>query len=56
MNVVRLYNKAGYQVETVLMDMEFNKIKAILPQFNINTSAAWEHVAEKEQKIRVLKE
>ena len=40
MNVVRLYKKAGYEVETVLMDMEFDKIKGILPQFNINTSTA----------------
>ena len=38
------------------MDMEFDKIKAIFPQFNINTNTAWEHVAEVQQKIRVLKE
>ena len=41
-NVIKLYGKAGYEVEMVIMDMEFNKMKTILPQLNINTSAAWE--------------
>ena len=56
MNVRGLYNKAGYEVETVFMNMEFDKIKGILLQFDINTNAAQEHMAEVDQKIRVLKE
>ena len=30
-HVVELYQRAGYDVETILMDMEFDKIKTILP-------------------------
>ena len=36
--------------------MDFDKIKAILLQLNINSSAAGEHVAEVERHIRLLKD
>ena len=55
-HVVELYRRAGYHVETILMDMEFDKIKTILPQLNINTTAAREHVTEVERCIREIKE
>ena len=45
--VVELYRRAGYNVETVLIEMEFDKIKTILVQLNINTTAAQEHVADR---------
>ena len=38
------------------MDMEFVKIKTILLQLNINTTATQEHVEEIERCIRVIKE
>ena len=41
MNVVRLYGKAGYEIKAVIMDMEFEKIKTILPELNISINAAW---------------
>ena len=56
MNVVKPYTRAGYEVETLFMDMEFDKLKAILTNWNINTSAAREHVAELERWIRVIEE
>ena len=38
------------------MDMEFEKLKPLLPMVNINISTAIEHVSEVEQKIRTVKE
>ena len=55
-HVVELYRRAGYYVETIVMDMEFDKIETILPQLNINTTAAREHVTEVERCIREIKE
>ena len=56
MNVTKLYGKACYEGETVIMDMEFDKIKTILQHLSSNTTAAQEHVTEVEQNIWVLKE
>ncbi len=38
------------------MDMEFEKLKTMMPHVALNTTAAREHVREVEQKIRVIKE
>jgi hypothetical protein len=38
------------------MDYKFEKVCAHVPGFNINTTAAVEHVREIEQKLRVVKE
>ena len=38
------------------MDMEIDKLVAEMPYVVINTSAAQEHVAEVERRIRVVKE
>ena len=38
------------------MDMEFDKIKDLIPMINVNISATNEHVAEGEQRIRTTKE
>ena len=38
------------------MDMEFNKVIPEMPQFNINTTAASENVAEIKRRIRIIKE
>ena len=38
------------------MDMEFNKVIPELPEVNINTSTASEHVSEVERHIRIIKE
>jgi hypothetical protein len=38
------------------MDMEFEKLRTMMPHVALNTTAAREHVVEVEQKIRVIKE
>ena len=47
--VLQLYHKAGFIIQTVLMDVEFDILKPLLPMVNINTNAPNEHVAEVEQ-------
>ena len=54
--VITLYATAGFQVQTVLMDMEFQPLQQLLPNIVVNTTAANEHVAEIERRIRVVKE
>ena len=55
-HVVQIYSKAGFAVQTALMDMEFKKLKDKMPNMVINTIAAREHMGEIERKIRVIKE
>ena len=55
--VMQLYGRAGMVVQTVLMDMEFDKtIDELSDRTVVNTSAAREHVAEIERQIRTAKE
>jgi hypothetical protein len=54
--VVRIHGKAGFIVQTSLMDMEFEKLENLLPGITLNTTAAQEHVGEIVRKIRVIKE
>ena len=46
--IIALYSRAGFTIQTILMDMEFNKVIPELPEVIINTSVASEHVAEVE--------
>ena len=54
--VLRVYYRAGFTVRYMLMDGEFEKVKAELPSIVCNTTAAKEHVAEAERHIRSVKE
>jgi hypothetical protein len=54
--VIRIYGKAGFIVQTSMMNMEFKKLRDLLPNVAPNTTAAQEHVGEIERKIRVIKE
>ena len=45
-----------FHVQTILMDMEFDKIKDLIPMINVNISATNEHVVEVEQRIRTIEE
>jgi hypothetical protein len=38
------------------MDMDFEKLRTMMPHVALNTTAAREHVGEVERKIRVIKE
>ncbi len=51
-----IYMTAGFVIQTALMDMEFEKLRTMMPHRALNTMAAHEHVGEVEQKIRVIKE
>jgi hypothetical protein len=54
--VFRIYGTAGFIVQVAMMDMEFEKLKDMLPNVTLNTTAAREHIGEIERKIRVIKE
>jgi hypothetical protein len=43
-------------VQSTMMDMEYDKLKNLLPHVALNTTAAREHVGEIKQKIRVIKD
>ncbi len=49
--VIRVYGVAGFIVQVALMDMEFEKLKDVLPNIMINTTAAREHVGDIKRKI-----
>ena len=53
--IIILYSRAGFVIQTILMDMDFNKVAPELPKVIINMSAASEHVAEVGRTIRVVK-
>ena len=54
--VIKVYIRGGFIVQTMMMDMEFEKLVDLLHNVTINTTAAREHIGEIERKIRVIKE
>jgi hypothetical protein len=54
--VVRIYGKAGFIVQTSMMDLEFENLENKLRRITLNTTAMGEHVGEIERKISVKKE
>jgi hypothetical protein len=54
--VFRIYGTAGFVVQVAMMDMEFEKLRDMLQNVTLNTTAACEHVGEIKWKIRVIKE
>jgi hypothetical protein len=54
---MQLYSRDGIIVQTILMDMEFNKtVEPSMGDVTVNTSAAQEHVAQIKRSIRTVKE
>ena len=51
-----LYSQGGFQVEAVLIENEFKKLRNLMPIFVVNTTAAKEHVPEVKQHIQLIKE
>ena len=41
--IVRVYARAGFTVQTILMDIEFEKVRDHVPMLDVNTPAASEH-------------
>ena len=54
--IIRVYARAGFTIQTILMDNEFEKVRDHILDATMNTPAASEHVGEIERKIRVIKE
>ncbi len=54
--VLHVYGRGGFNVRTILMDGEFEKIKGLLHNVECNTTAAKEHMSEAKQMIRTIKE
>eukprot|EP00804_Cyclotella_cryptica_P031059 CCRYP_015979-RA/>CCRYP_015979-RA protein AED:0.11 eAED:-0.01 QI:0/-1/0/1/-1/0/1/0/114 len=54
--VLQLYHRAGFVVQTALMDKEFDSVADQCPTVPINTVATNEHVPEIEGAIRLVKE
>ncbi len=55
-HVMDLYSRGGFQVGTVLMDNEFEKLQNLVPVLAVNTTVAKEHVPKVERCIRLIKE
>ena len=56
--IINLYARGGFTVRTIMMDMEFEKVKDQqgMDLVDVNTTAAREHVGEIKRGIRYLKE
>ena len=54
--VVNLYAQRGFTVCTILMDQEFDKVTDLLPNVEVNTTAAHEHIAEIKRMHRTIEE
>jgi hypothetical protein len=54
--IMDLYSHGGFQVGTVLMDNEFEKLHNLVPVLAVNATAAKEHVPEVKRRIRLIKE
>jgi hypothetical protein len=54
--VVQVYTRAGFSVRTFLLDREFKKVEAEMPNVVCNTTATKEHVSEAKHSICTLKE
>lgn len=50
-----VYARAGFIVQTVLMDNEFEKLQDYSPMLALNIPAANDHVGNVERRIRVLR-
>ena len=46
--VFRIYATAGFVIQTALMDMEFEKLRTMMPHMALNTMVAREHIREVE--------
>ncbi|KAL7461401.1 hypothetical protein ACHAXS_001822 [Conticribra weissflogii] len=54
--VIQLYARAGFVVQTILVDGQFEPLKNHLLNVVVNTTAASEHVGDVERCLRVIKE
>ena len=57
MKVIKgLYARNGFVVNTILMDLEFEKVKDECPGVEFNLASAREHIEESERGNRIIEE
>jgi hypothetical protein len=56
LRILWVYARAGFRVQTILMDNEFEKVLHHIPKINLNTPVGAKHIGEIERKIWVIKE
>jgi hypothetical protein len=49
--IINVYARAGFCVQTILMDNEFDEVRDHVSTINMNALAASEHIAEIERQI-----
>jgi hypothetical protein len=54
--ITDLYSRRGFQVGTVLMDNEFEKLRVLIPILVVNATAAKDHVPGVVRRICLIKE
>ncbi|KAL7466217.1 hypothetical protein ACHAXS_006508 [Conticribra weissflogii] len=54
--VMQIYARAGFTVQTILVDGQYEPLKQQLLNIVVNTTASSEHVGEVERTLRVIKE
>jgi hypothetical protein len=54
--IIPVYARAGFTVQSILMDIEFDKVHNHVSVLDVNTTAASEHVRDIERHIRLIKE
>jgi hypothetical protein len=54
--VLKVYERAGFRVKTILIDGEFEKVRDLIPRMECNMTAAKEHISKAERTIRMFKE
>jgi hypothetical protein len=54
--IINVYARAGFWIQTILIDNQFEKIRDHISTIDMNTPAVAEHIAEIERQIRVIKE
>jgi hypothetical protein len=54
--VFRIYTTTGFFIQMALIDMEFEKLRTMMPHVALNTMATRKHIREVEQKSRVINE
>ncbi|KAL7461208.1 hypothetical protein ACHAXS_001628 [Conticribra weissflogii] len=55
-HVMQLYSRAGFVVQTILVDGQFEGLKAQLSNTVVNTTPSSEHVGDIERCLRLIKE
>ena len=54
--IIRVDARASFTVQSILMDIEFKKVRDHVPMLDVNTTAASEHVRDIERRICLIKE